>query len=133
LAQPKAADAKKWYRPGDWNETVLIMQGTRASITVNGIPTADLDSPKLGASGHFGFQVHQGIVMTLLIKDVEISADPGPTGILSASVPRSVSVSPSAIDSWFFSVNGAQTRKSSFRNSRIIVSAPYHQPTNNQR
>ena len=30
IAQPKSEDIKKWYKLGDWNETVLIVEGSKA-------------------------------------------------------------------------------------------------------
>jgi hypothetical protein len=81
VAQPTAANAKTWTNIGDWNEVVLVVNGNRATITMNGIKATDTVTTKLGAPGHFGFQVHANIAMTLLVKDVEISEVPGTTGV----------------------------------------------------
>ncbi|MDB5106627.1 MAG: putative secreted glycosyl hydrolase [Fibrobacteres bacterium] len=139
IAQPKAEDAKKWYRPNDWNEAVLVMKGSRAYITMNGMPTVDVTSAKLGTTGHLAFQVHQGIVMTLLIKEVEMSEAPATTALgkqpesafrrrTSESSVYSVLYSRGDAGETAYSVKGARipTAKSPFFPDAIQVSHPEH-------
>ena len=84
IFQPKAEDAKKWYKPQDWNDVVVIVKGTHATVTENGFAATNTSSADLGKDGHFAFQVHRGIVMTLLIRSVEWSEVPGSTSAREA-------------------------------------------------
>jgi hypothetical protein len=82
IYQTKAEDAGKWYRPGDWNDVVLVVDKNRVTNTQNGFITMDVTSPNLGAKGQFGFQLHATLDMTLWLRNIEWSDVPG-----SASMP----------------------------------------------
>jgi len=41
-ATAKTSDLKNAFRPGDWNEVVIIAQGNRVLHKVNGVVTADV-------------------------------------------------------------------------------------------
>lgn len=82
IYQTKAEDARKWYRPGDWNDVVLIVNGNRVTNVQNGFTTMNVTSEKLGAEGQFGFQLHAGLDMTLWLRNLEWSEVPGTTSVI---------------------------------------------------
>jgi hypothetical protein len=81
IYQTSAEDAKKWYKPGDWNDVVLIVDKNTVSNKQNGMTTMNVTSPNLGANGKFGFQLHAGLDMTLSLRNLEWSEVPGPTSL----------------------------------------------------
>lgn len=81
IYQTKAEDAKKWYRPGDWNDVVLIVDKNTVTNTQNGVTTMNVTSPNLGAKGQFGFQLHATLDMRLWLRNIEWSEVPGTTSL----------------------------------------------------
>jgi hypothetical protein len=52
-----APDARRAFRPGDWNTVRVLAHGPVIRTWINGVPAAEiLDAAD--ASGHIGFQVH---------------------------------------------------------------------------
>ncbi len=135
IAQPKAEDIKKWYKLGDWNETVLIVEGSKASVAMNGIPTVESSSPDLGTFGHIAFQVHRGIVMTLWVKDVEMSEVPGTTTLAQDRISVENQFGKKYGQTFgylwrnngaeIFSANGVRLSESGFSSQGNSVSKPY--------
>ena len=67
-------DLQKLVKQGDWNEVVLIADGTHVTYTINGHLMTDLhdESPKAVKQGVIGLQLHAGFVMDVQFKDLKI-------------------------------------------------------------
>ncbi len=76
VVQPKPEDVKKWHKPGEWNEMVVIALGDRVVVQVNGVTTAELKKDAGRAKGHIALQLHGGQDMDVQFKDVEIQEIP---------------------------------------------------------
>ena len=72
VVQPDSASAGKWFRPGAWNEMVVSAQGRRIRVWVNGIQTAELVNDPGRLEGFPGLQLHGGMEMNVMFKDVLI-------------------------------------------------------------
>ncbi|MEI6236099.1 MAG: DUF1080 domain-containing protein [Planctomycetota bacterium] len=74
LAMPEA-DIKKAIKPvGEWNDCVVVADGTHIVYSINGVVTTDLtdESPKGKADGLIALQMHAGPPMTIQFKDIKI-------------------------------------------------------------
>lgn len=75
VVQPKPADVKKWYKPGEWNEMTVSAHGGHLLVKVNGMKSAEvLNDPGRG-EGKFALQVHGGMDCEVWFKDIEIRAE----------------------------------------------------------
>ncbi len=72
VSQPKPADVKTWYRPGEWNEMTVTAIGGNLTVTVNGKKSAELQNDPGRAHGKFALQVHGGQDCDVWFKDIEI-------------------------------------------------------------
>lgn len=72
VIQPKPEDVKKWYKPNQWNEMMVMAQGKNITVHVNGQKTADLTNDPGRTEGHIALQLHGGQDMHVQFKDVEI-------------------------------------------------------------
>ncbi len=81
VSQPSADAARSWFLPGDWNDLILVVNGPRVSVMMNGKISSDVENPNLGTDGHFGIQNHANTEMTIWVKTIEISDVPGSTGL----------------------------------------------------
>jgi hypothetical protein len=66
------------YKPGDWNEYVIIAKGNHLRQYINGVQTADLtdnDEKNRMMSGVLALQIHAGPPMTVEFKDVRLKQD----------------------------------------------------------
>ncbi len=68
------AELKELIHKTDWNDCVLVVKGNHITYSINGNVTADLidDSPKEVKEGVLAFQIHGGLTMDVLFKDVKI-------------------------------------------------------------
>jgi hypothetical protein len=71
VVQPKPEDAKKWYKPGTWNEMTVIAIGDRVVVQVNGQKSAETDKAG-GKAGPIALQLHAGQDMDVKFKSVEV-------------------------------------------------------------
>lgn len=63
------------FRPGEWNELVIIADGSHFQHFINGVPTAearDLDDVHAADSGLIGLQMHAGLPMTLQVRHIRL-------------------------------------------------------------
>lgn len=72
VSQPKPADVKTWFKPGEWNEMIVTARGGDIEVKVNGITSAKLVNDPGRASGKFALQVHGGQDVDVWFKDIEI-------------------------------------------------------------
>jgi hypothetical protein len=72
VSQPKPEDVKRWYKPGVWNEMIVIAHGGNITVTVNGQVTAKLTNDPGRASGKIALQLHGGQDMDVWFKDLTI-------------------------------------------------------------
>ena len=76
VVKPKAADVKKYFKPGDWNEMIVTAQGRNVTVHINGTKTAELKNDKGRLRGFIALQLHGGQKMEVYFKDIEIKGDP---------------------------------------------------------
>lgn len=78
----KTVDAKevaKHYKPDDWNEYVITVDGPHITQALNGYTTVDYveqDEEKGAKEGIIGLQLHTGPKMEIRFKDIEIKELP---------------------------------------------------------
>lgn len=78
----KTVDAKevaKHYKPDDWNEYVITVDGPHITQALNGYTTVDYveqDEAKGAKEGIIGLQLHTGPKMEIRFKDIEIKELP---------------------------------------------------------
>lgn len=70
LGDPKELLEK--VKPLEWNEYAILARGGRVTISINGVPMAELDDrdPRRIARGRLALQVHTGPPMRVQFKDV---------------------------------------------------------------
>ena len=74
-ARGKLADNKageKVVKVDDWNEYVIIAEGSHVKTYINGKLCVDLDDPKMSRRGVFGLQIHAGGPMEVRFKDIKL-------------------------------------------------------------
>lgn len=81
-AAPAADTAKTVaaaYKRNEWNDVVIIAEGSRMRQWFNGTLTAevtDLDEPRAAKSGILAFQLHTGPPMTIQFKNIQLKTLP---------------------------------------------------------
>ena len=75
VVQPKPADVKKWYKPGEWNEMTVSAHGGHLLVTVNGLKSAEVLNDPGRSEGKFALQVHGGMDCEVWFKEIEIQAE----------------------------------------------------------
>ena len=76
VVQPKPEEVKKYFKPDDWNEMTISAVGTKITVHVNGVKTAEIDDPKGRRRGHIALQVHGGQDVLVRFKDLAIRGKP---------------------------------------------------------
>ncbi len=73
VVQPKPADVRQWFKPGEWNELTVAAHGGHVVVHVNGLKTAELLNDAKGRpAGKFAFQFHSRQDVELWVKEIEI-------------------------------------------------------------
>jgi putative heme-binding domain-containing protein len=75
LSDNKAGE--KVVKVDDWNEYVIIADGSHVKTYLNGELCVDLDDAKMSRRGIFGLQIHSGGPMEVRFKDIKFEV-PGP-------------------------------------------------------
>ena len=73
LAQKRDYLGWKYYRPGEWNEYLIVAKGTYVAHYVNGFKTIELldeDSAHRASEGVLALQVHAGLPMTVEFREL---------------------------------------------------------------
>jgi len=72
VVQPKSEEAKKWFKPNEWNELEVAAHGGHIVVHVNGIKTAELTDDPGRPKGHLALQLHGGNDMEVMFKNIAI-------------------------------------------------------------
>ncbi len=72
VVKPTAEQVKTWYQPGEWNDMSVLAKKGHVVVTVNGKKTAELFNDPGRAKGHIALQLHGGMDMHFLFKEIMI-------------------------------------------------------------
>ena len=72
VAQPDSANFKKWYKPDQWNSMSVIAKGNSIKLILNGFVSAELHNDPGRRSGHIALQLHGGMNMHVMFRDIEL-------------------------------------------------------------
>ena len=72
VSQPSAAAVKTWFKPQEWNEMVVVANGRRLTVQVNGHTSAEVLNDPGRLAGKIGLQLHGGQDVEIYFKDMEI-------------------------------------------------------------
>ena len=72
VKQPDAELIKGLYKPGKWNAMSVTAIGRHVVVQLNGTKTVELKDDPGRLVGHFALQLHGGMDMEVMFKDVEI-------------------------------------------------------------
>jgi hypothetical protein len=72
VAQPKPDMIEKIYRPGQWNDMSVMALGRHIIVTLNGKKTIELKDDPGRLTGHIALQLHGGMAMDVMFKDIQI-------------------------------------------------------------
>ncbi len=70
LSDNKAGE--KVVKVDEWNEYVIIAEGSHIKTYLNGQLCVDIDDPKMSRRGVFGLQIHAGGEMEVRFKDIKL-------------------------------------------------------------
>jgi hypothetical protein len=73
VVKPSAEEVKKWYKPDAWNKMTVRAEKGHIVVQVNGYKTAELFNDPGRLKGHIALQLHGGMDMHVLFKDIELS------------------------------------------------------------
>lgn len=76
VEKPDPEKVKQWMKPDDWNELIVIAKGKNVKVFLNGHQTAALKNDPGRTKGHIGLQLHGGMEMNVMFKDVLIIENP---------------------------------------------------------
>lgn len=76
VVQPTPKDVKKWYKPNEWNEMIIIAKGKEVIVYLNGYKTAELNNDPGRTKGYIGLQLHGGMEMNVMFKDILLIENP---------------------------------------------------------
>ncbi len=75
VVKPSPEDVKRWLKPGLWNDMTVIARGGNIVVFINGYKTAALSNDPGRKEGHLALQLHGGMDMNVLFKDIQISEE----------------------------------------------------------
>lgn len=75
VVQPKPEDVKKWLKPGLWNDMTVTAKGGNIVVFINGYKTAMLVNDPGRREGHLALQLHGGMDMNVMFKDIQITEE----------------------------------------------------------
>lgn len=78
VSKPKPEDVQKWYKPGKWNEMVIVAKGKDLTVYVNGMKSAEAKDDPGRLKGHIALQLHGDQEVEVWFKKVEIVGNPVP-------------------------------------------------------
>jgi len=76
VKRPDPKVIKEIYKPGKWNEMSITAIGRNVVVRLNGTKTSELKDDPGRVKGHFAMQLHGGMDMEVMFKDIEMR---GPT------------------------------------------------------
>ena len=75
VVQPKPEAVKQWLKPGLWNDMTIMARGGNIVVFINGYKTASVSNDPGRTEGHLALQLHGGMDMNVLFKDIQISEE----------------------------------------------------------
>lgn len=72
VAQPDEALIERIYKPGEWNEMSVTAIGQDVTVRLNGEQTVQLEDDPGRKRGVFALQLHGGMDMEVMFKDLEV-------------------------------------------------------------
>jgi hypothetical protein len=72
VVKPTAEQVKTWYKRGKWNQMSVRAEGDHVIVRVNGKKTAELMNDPGRTQGHIALQLHGGMDMHVMFKDIRI-------------------------------------------------------------
>jgi len=72
VIKPKPEDVKKWHKPGEWNEMIVVARGDRIVVCVNGKRTAVLNKDAGRPEGFIALQLHGGQDMDVRFRNLDV-------------------------------------------------------------
>jgi len=72
VARPNPDVISKIYRPGEWNQMSVTAIGRNVVVRLNGTKTSEVKDDPGRLKGHFALQLHGGIDMEVMFKDIEM-------------------------------------------------------------
>ena len=72
VIQPTAEQVKTWYKPNQWNTMTVRAEDGHVVVHVNGKKTAELFDDPGRKEGHIALQLHGGMDMHVLFRDIKI-------------------------------------------------------------
>jgi hypothetical protein len=72
VIQPKAEEVKKWHKPQEWNEMMVVAVGDRIVVCVNGKRTAVLNKHAGRPDGFLALQLHGGQDMDVRFRNIAV-------------------------------------------------------------
>ena len=72
ISEPTDEQERVYTRENDWNRMVIAAQGGHITVSVNGVKSTELKADKSRLEGHFALQMHSGVPMHVLFKNIEI-------------------------------------------------------------
>ncbi len=72
VKRPDPKVIKEIYKPGEWNQASITAIGRNVVVRLNGTKTAELKDDRGRVKGHFAMQLHGGMDMEVMFKDIEI-------------------------------------------------------------
>jgi len=73
VKQPDPKVTKAIYKPGEWNEMSITATGRNVVVRLNGTKTVELEDDPGRLKGHLAMQLHGGMDMEVMFKDIELS------------------------------------------------------------
>ena len=70
--RPDPKVIKKIYKPGEWNQGAITAIGRNVVVRLNGTKTAELKNDPGRTKGYFALQLHGGMDMEVMFKDIEM-------------------------------------------------------------
>jgi hypothetical protein len=74
LAQPDAELLRKSLKQGEWNDYIILCEGRRIQLWLNGVQTVDYteSDESIEQTGLIGLQIHSGPPSEAWYKDIQI-------------------------------------------------------------
>jgi hypothetical protein len=76
VARPDPKLIEELYRPGEWNEMSVEANGRNVLVRLNGKKTVELKDDPGRLAGYIALQLHGGMDMEVMFKDIEIRCKP---------------------------------------------------------
>jgi hypothetical protein len=76
VARPESQLIKEIYQPGEWNEMSVKTNGRNVQVYLNGKKTVELKDDPGRLQGHIALQLHGGMDMEVMFKDIGICCTP---------------------------------------------------------